>query len=93
MDENLIKSILGSIFRWLITLLVGFLVTKKIVTPEQADAWQIGIAGLSLAIAGGLMTLAWSIYSKYRTKAKIETALDLPAGSTPKQLDRAFKAQ
>lgn len=69
-----------SIIRHLLSGIVGWLVAKDFITGEQGESI---IAAIALAV----ITLAWSLISKYLLNRKIDTALDLPAGASREQLE------
>ena len=83
---NLIKGIIGSLVRFLFAGVVGYLVTKGVITGEQG-------AALIPAITLGVITIAWAIWRKYRVQQKIAVALALPAGSSPEKLEKAVQEQ
>lgn len=75
----LLSAALGSIIRWALSLVVPYLVTAGIWTPDEATAY---VAGLSLALVG----LGWSLWQKYKSRLKFLDALDAPAGTPEKWL-------
>lgn len=83
---NLIKGIIGSIVRFLLAGVVGYLVTKGVITGEQASL-------VIPAVTLGVITVAWAIWRKYKIQQRIAVALELSAGSTPAQLEKAVKNQ
>lgn len=70
-STKLIKSIIGSVVRWLIQGAVGYLVAKEVITQEQG-------AELIIAIIGGIIVLMWALWQKYHVEQKIRLALSLP---------------
>jgi len=70
----LLQAALGAIIRWALSLLVPYLVTAGIWTPDEATAY---VTGASLALLG----LGWSLWQKYRARIRFLDALDLPAGT------------
>jgi hypothetical protein len=71
----LVIDLLGSLLRWGLTAVAGWLVSHGIWTQAQAT---------SFAVAGSmaLLTLGWSLWKSYSKRLKIVTALSLPKGST-----------
>src|ERR1051326_6270642 len=78
---NLIKGILGSLVRFALASAVGWMVQRGLITGEQG---QLIIPAAVL----GAVTVAWAIWRKYKVQQRIATALALPAGSSPEQLDK-----
>lgn len=71
----LLAQALGAILRHLLTALAGYFVTKGIWTTDEATNY---IA----AAAAALLALGWSIWSKYKGRIRLLTALDMPEGAT-----------
>ena len=71
----LFVSILGSLFRWALTLLAGWLVEHQVWAQDEAGGY---VAGLTLA----LVTLCWAVWTRYKSRIKFLTALESPAGAT-----------
>lgn len=67
MDPNLEKA-LGSIARWVLNLAVPFFVSSGIWTPEDATTY-VAAGGLAL------VSLAWSLWEKYKSRLEFVTAL------------------
>lgn len=85
-NANLVTSIVGSVVRFALAGVVGGLVTRGVITQDQATM-------LIPAIVMGVITIAWSVSNKYGIKKRIDVALGLPAGSGPVQLEEAVKRQ
>jgi len=83
---NLIKGIIGSVVRFLLAGVVGWLVKRGIVTGEQGEM-------IIPAVVLGVVTIAWAIWRKYRIQQRIAIALALPAGTSPERLNEAVKDQ
>lgn len=77
---ELFKTWIGVIIRMALTVFSTWLVSKKLLTPDQATGMLDHVA---VGIAGVAATLAWSLWQKYRSKLKFFTALELPANATP----------
>jgi hypothetical protein len=83
---HLIKAIIGGLVRYALSGVVGWLIARRILTPAQAPA-------LLNAITLAVITVAWGTWRKYKIRKRIKAALALPAGSTPRQLDREMKSR
>jgi len=75
----LLQAALGSIVRWVLAFVAGWLVQHGIWTQADAETY---VAAAALAVVG----LLWSLWQKYRTSIVISTALSLPAGSSEEKL-------
>jgi len=85
MLNELAKAYLGSIVRWLLTLVSAYLVSKGIVGENVASQFNDAAA---LGVAGVLISLLWGLWNKYRANFKIDRALALPAGTSRTDLER-----
>lgn len=81
----LLVDALGSILRWLLALVAGHLVQRGIWT--QADAATY-VAAASVA----LLSLGWSLWSKYRSRLKLLTALASPVRTCEHALEQHIKS-
>lgn len=79
---NLIKGIIGSLVRFVLAGAVGWMVQRGLITGEQG-------AMIIPAVVLGVITVTWAIWRKYKIQQRIATALALPAGASPDQLDKA----
>lgn len=70
----MLSAALGSIIRWGLSLLVPYLVSAGIWTADEATAY---VTGASLAI----LSLAWSLWQKHKSRIKFLEALDAPPGT------------
>lgn len=75
-----LQAALGAILRHFLTMGATFLVTRGIWTQEEAMTY---VAAAALALLG----LGWSVWQKSKAHAKIEKALEMPAGSSLEQLN------
>jgi hypothetical protein len=73
------KAVVGSLVRHLLTALGTVLVTKGLWTEDEAT-------NFTAAGAVFLVGLGWALYQKYATHSKLLDALDLPGGSTLRDL-------
>lgn len=83
----LLAQALGAIIRHFLTILAGYLVGKGIWSPDQAGQY---VEAAAAALVAALVALAWSLWSKYKGRQKLLTALDLPAGSSEAQVKTAL---
>ena len=75
----ILQSAIGSILRWALALLAGYIVKKGIWTEGDATTY---VSAGTLA----LLALGWSLWQKYTARSKTLTALMMPAGSTEDEL-------
>jgi hypothetical protein len=71
----LLFSALGAILRWVLAFGAGFFVERGIWSSEDAATYVA-------ASAVALLALGWSLWSKYRGRVKLLTALAMPMGTT-----------
>lgn len=71
----LLAAALGSIIRWGLAFLVGYIVRKGIWTPDEAAYY---VSAASLTIVG----LLWSLWTNYKGRVKFLTALHAPPGTS-----------
>jgi hypothetical protein len=76
--ETLIRDGLKALGLWL--------VANNVI---EGDAWTAALPGLTVFLVG----LAWSLYERVRALRKVNTALAMPAGSTPQQLSDTIHAE
>lgn len=81
----ILQAALASVVRWLLAICAGWLVKAGIWT--ESDAANYVAAG-----ALALIALGWSLWHKSAVRRRIDTALELPAGSTPEQLAARIEA-
>jgi hypothetical protein len=75
----LLTQALGSIIRWGLAFLAGYLIEAGIWTKDDAESY---IAAAALAIIG----LGWSLWLKYRDRIKFLNALDAKPGTLEKDI-------
>lgn len=73
-------EIAGSISRWGLALLAGYVVKAGVLTQADAEKY---IASASLA----LVALGWSVWQKKKMRTKVVTAISSPEVKTEKQLE------
>ena len=71
----ILQAALGSILRWALALLAGYLVKAGIWTGSAAETY---VAAATLA----LLALGWSLWQKYHSRIRFLTALAMPLGAT-----------
>ena len=76
----------GSIFRWGLSILAGYLVTRGIWSDAEAGIY-VGAAAI------GLTSLLWAIYEKYVSRAKLVTALATPGVKSEDQIEQMVKEE
>ena len=81
----LFQAVLTSFFRWGLTLAAGWLVEHQVWAKDEAGGY---VAGIALA----LVTLCWSLWSKYKSRLKFLTALEVPSGSSEAHVEAVIKA-
>lgn len=77
----LLVEALGAIVRWALTFGAGVLVQHGIWSPEASSKYVA-------AAAAAILTLAWSLWQKYRMRAKLVTALTLPPGYSEHEVEQ-----
>ena len=82
MNPMLVEAI-GSILRWGLTILAGYLVQRGIWTSSNAETY---VAGAAM----GLISLGWSFWQKYHMRLKFVTAAG-EAGLSEHQVERMVK--
>ncbi len=78
----LLAAAIGSIIRWGLAFVGGYLVSHGIWTSEENASYVAAGAAAGAA-------LIWGLYQKYRTRITILKALNAPAGSSEEQVRRA----
>jgi hypothetical protein len=73
-----------SIIRYIITLALGYLVGKGIITQSQSDSMLPSLAGDFAIIATGLVAVAWSFLEK-ATKGALDIYFPAKAATNPGQ--------
>lgn len=79
MDFDVLKQIVFSLIRTFATPVAIWIASTAQVTQDAA--MNVLIVGATL-----LLTVIWSVFNKVRAEKKIETALELPAGSSKSTL-------
>lgn len=80
----LFAAIVGSFVRFGLAALATWLVSQGVWTQAAASDY---VAGLTL----GVVSLAWSIWQKYRGRLQFLTALEAPAGTTEEAVKQALR--
>ena len=76
----LLQAALGSILRWGLAFLAGFLVNAGIWKADEAESY-IGAAAV------GLLAIVWSLWQKYKARIRFLAALDSPKGTDEGDID------
>lgn len=79
MDADFIKQAVFSFIRYAAAPVVAWISLKFGITEDQTTVFLVG--GVTYAIM-----FVWSLANKWRAEAKIETALELPGGSSKSTL-------
>jgi hypothetical protein len=79
----LFAAILGSFIRWGLTILATWLVEHGVWSSGDSATY---VTGLTL----GAVTLAWSLWSRYKSRIKFLTALELPSGSSEQYVNETI---
>jgi len=74
-NSDVIKGYLAGLLRIVLGSALTWAIAKGYLTDESAGQ-------LILIIAGVLVVLGTSLFSKLRAEAKVDTALELPGGSS-----------
>jgi hypothetical protein len=82
------KQILGTFVRWALTAVSAWLISKGIISQEQSDAWM---TELVIGIVGATVPLLWALWNRVSHRVGFLTALQLPAGSTPQDVQEVTK--
>lgn len=84
--QPLLMEFIGALVRWALTFLGAVLVSKRVITIDQAQRFTEGftpeIAGLVLVAA----PLIWSLAHKWYARVTLNAARELPAGAPDEQL-------
>ena len=79
----LFVSIMGSFIRWGLTILAAWLVDHHVWSSGEATSY---VTGLTL----GVVTLAWALWNRYKSRIKFLTALELPGGSSEQHVNETI---
>lgn len=77
----LLADAVGSVIRFALAGVFGYLVTKGVWTEAQASAF------LSAAVVG-LLTLGWALWTRYRSRVKFLTAAATPYAVSEHQVEK-----
>ncbi len=90
MDDStaqLVKNALGTFVRWVLILASGLLIKKGVISTEQSEVYVQQVTPVVIGALMALVTLGWGIWQKKHQVDKVQTALDLPAGTSLKTLN------
>ncbi len=71
-------GILGALVRWLLTIVGTFLVSKGILTQDEASGYMLELTGVVIA----LLVAGWAMWVPYIKQKLVNTSLAMPSGST-----------
>lgn len=84
--QPLLVEFIGAIVRWGLTIFGAALVSKHVITVDQAQRFTNGFAP---ELAGAVLVagpLAWSLAHKWYAKTVLDAARELPPGASDEQL-------
>lgn len=81
----LLQAALGSVVRWALAAVAGFLVNAGVWKGEDAEKY---VAAAAIAV----VALGWGLWEKYKSRIKFLTALTLPQGYTENELREHIKS-
>lgn len=94
--DPLLVDILGAAVRWALTLAASWLVQHQFLAADQSSTFVSRFLPLltsKITMGAALLApLAWSAVQKIRARIRLNTALELPAGSTAHDVTAAVKS-
>lgn len=84
MESAFLRQAILSFIRYAAAPLIAWISVKFGITEDVTTAFIVG------GVTYGLMFI-WSLANKWRTETKIETALELPGGSSRERLNAVIK--
>src|SRR3954463_8528584 len=85
--DPLYASFVGAIARWVVTLVIGFLVAHHIIAVDQTTYFVDGFTHKLVVALPLLLPLAWSLWGKYKGRVRFLTALQAAPGTTEYQVN------
>ena len=79
------QKLVGSIVRHGLTAAGGYLISAGAIDQK---GWEEASAGLAVV----LVSLIWSFYQKHHNETVIQAALEMPKGSTRKEVEAKVKS-
>lgn len=89
--DPLTADFLGAIARWLLTVVMGYLVAHHVISEEQGATFAVGFAHKLAVSSPLLLPLAWGLYRRYRDRIKFLTALESSPGVSEKEIKQTIK--
>jgi hypothetical protein len=83
MNPALVDAI-GAIIRWALSGVFGYLVSQGAITNDQSSL-------IAAALATGIVTLGWSLWTNWRKRQKLVTALASPKPVSEKQVEQMIE--
>jgi len=77
----LLVEFIGALVRWALTAIGASLVTRQIITEDQAHRFAEGFTQQLLLVLPLAVPLVWSVWHKYWSRLKLRAARELPAGA------------
>jgi hypothetical protein len=82
--DLIIKNLIGTAVRWLLTSVGAWLVAQGILQSGAQVEWVAGAVAIVTA-------LVWGLYQKFVAAKLLKTAMELPAGATLIEVKAAAK--
>lgn len=89
--DPMITEFLAVVARWAITSAMAYLVTKHVITPDQADSFASDFGRHAVYLIALFAPLAWGLWAKYRSRLKFMAALSMPEKSTENDVNAKLK--
>lgn len=78
--ESMIREYLTTILRNLLGPVVAYLAATGYISESEATNLVVAVVAIAISVV-------WGLGNKYVWKQKVDTALELPAGSSPAKLN------
>lgn len=85
--DPLVLEILASLTRAGLALLTGYLQAHHVITADLGDRLTTHVVEHVAIWAPAIAAVVWGIVAKYRGRVKFLTALQLPAGSSERNVE------
>ena len=80
-----LNEIFGAVIRTGVAFVLGWLASQMLITADQATDW-------TASLTGAILILLWSVWSKYKSRQKLLTAMASPAGVTEHRVEATVSA-
>lgn len=78
--SNLMKDFLGAIFRWALTIVFTWLVSKGVLAADEAEGFVNGFAVELVGWVVVALPLLWSFWQKIQARLHAKASLQVGAG-------------